>query len=148
MKTSTLFAISMVVLVGLCVLPGRVVATELIWVPVNPSFGGYAGNASWLMSSAQIQNKFQKQAEPYKVPERDMLEDFASRLNSQLLYQLANKIVGEAFGEEGLLPADQSEAHYTVGTFQVDVTTNLANIMVTLSDTSTGNTTIVEVPYY
>jgi curli production assembly/transport component CsgF len=134
--------------VGLLVPVGAATATELVWVPINPSFGGYAGNASWLMASAQAQNKFVKKADPYKPPASDPVKDFETRLNSQLLYQLASKIVSEAFGEDSLLPADQPEAHYSVGNFKVDISTDLTKIMITLTDTATGAATTVEVPYY
>jgi len=148
MRKSARYILGAVVFAGLVVPGGLATASELVWVPINPSFGGYAGNASWLMASAQIQNQHVKKAEPYKAPVSDPVKDFETRLNSQLLYQLASKLVNEAFGENSLLPTDQSEAHYSVGTFKVDVATDLSKISVTLTDTTTGNTTTVEIPYY
>jgi curli production assembly/transport component CsgF len=100
------------------------------------------------MASAQVQNRYVKKPEPYTPPKADPVADFETRLRSQLLYQLANKIVNEAFGEEGLLPPDDSEVRYSIGTFDVHVVTDLAKITVTLTDTTTGNSTTVEVPYF
>ena len=123
-------------------------ATELVWVPINPSFGGPSYNATWLMASAQAQNKLVEKTKPYTTSTIDPIEDFERRLNSQILYRLSNKIVDEAFGEEGLLPEGETQAQYTVGTFSVDITTDMAQITVRLTDITTGNTTTVEVPYF
>jgi curli production assembly/transport component CsgF len=123
-------------------------ATELVWVPINPSFGGPSYNATWLMASAQAQNKLVEKTKPYTTSTIDPIEDFERRLNSQILYRLSNKIVDEAFGEEGLLPEGETQAQYTVGTFSVGITTDMAQITVRLTDITTGNTTTVEVPYF
>ena len=121
-------------------------ATELVWAPINPSFvGGVWYNAQWLMSSAQIQNKHK---EPTPVTQKvDPFADFEYNLKRQYIYALSSKIINEAFGEEGLLPEGETEAHYTIGDFRVDITANGA-LNVVITDNSTGNTTSVEVPYY
>ncbi len=127
---------------------GVATASELVWVPINPSFGGPSYNATWLMASAQAQNKLVEKTKPYTAPQTDSIEDFEKRLNSQILYRLSAKIVDEAFGEEGLLPEGETEAQYTIGDFSVDISTDLGKITVKLSDISTGNSTTLEVPYY
>ena len=120
-------------------------ATELIWIPINPSFGGHPSNASWLMAQAQIQNKHKERVEP--TPRPDPFADFEYNLKRQYIYALSSKIINEAFGEEGLLPDGETEAHYTIGNFRVDITADGAlNVLIT--DNSTGSTTTVEVPYY
>ena len=134
---------------GLFLMPTSVAtATELVWVPLNPSFGGPVYNATWLMASAQAQNKLVEKAKPYTPTTTDVFADFERRLSSQILYTLSRKIVNEAFGEEGLLPEGEMEAQYTVGGLNVDITTDLVQIKVTLTDILTGNTTTVEVPYF
>ena len=148
MRRLAVYIIGVAVCAGLGVPAGVATASELVWVPINPSFGGPYYNATWLMNSAQTQNPFAKKADAYTQPATDPIKDFQTRLSSQLLYQLATKIVNEAFGENGLLPKDQPEAHYSVGTFKVDVATDLSKISVKLTDTTTGTTTTVEVPYY
>ncbi|MDH5364676.1 MAG: curli assembly protein CsgF, partial [Dehalococcoidia bacterium] len=85
---------------------------------------------------------------PYTPPTTDVFADFERRLSSQILYTLSRKIVEEAFGEVGLLPEGETQAQYTIGTFSVDITTDLAQITVTLTDILTGNTTSIEVPYF
>ena len=119
-------------------------ASELVWAPINPSFvGGLWYNASWLMSSAQVQNKHTEETTPYTTP--NLMADFESNLNRQLFSRLSTKILDEAFGEETTTPLQTGQ--YTVGDYTVDITTN-GNISVVITDNITGSTTTVEVPYY
>jgi len=123
-------------------------ASPLIWLPINPSFiGGSTFNAQWLMTSATAQNKHREKFAPYTAPTTDLMKDFQNSLNRQLLYRLASRILNEAFGEDSLLPVGETEGHYTVGDFTIDITTD-GQMGVTLTDTLTGNKTIIEVPYY
>jgi len=123
-----------------------VTATELVWIPINPSFGGYAGNASWLMASAQAQNDHVEEAEPYV--RSDPFEDFEYTLKRSYLSRLSQVIIDEAFEDvDGLLPEGETEAHYSVGDYTIDITTD-GVISVTIIDTLTGGTTTVEVPKY
>lgn len=118
-------------------------ATPLIYTPVNPSFGGSPFNAAWLMSSAQSQNKLTEKKEPWKMPERDPIEDFKNSLNRQILYNLSRKIIDGAFGEEGI-----TEGIYNLDDYIINVSSNNGGIKVILTDSITGNETIIEVPYY
>ena len=119
-------------------------ATELVFEFINPSFGGSPFNGQWLLAQAEAQNKHKEKKEPWRMPERDLIEDFESNLNRQILYRLSNKIIDSAFGEEGLDPGQ-----YTVGDYTIDVMVDaISGIKVTITDTVTGNTTTVKVPYY
>jgi curli production assembly/transport component CsgF len=140
----------MYVVVGIaCILflmpAGKAVATELVWVPLNPSFGGYAGNAAWLMSSAQAQNSHVAETAPYTRP--DPMDDFEYTLKRSYLSALSRKIMDEAFGEEGLLPEGETEVQYSLGDYTIDITTN-GMISIVITDIATGDTTTVEVPYF
>lgn len=128
---------------AICVLaPSRITgASPLIWIPINPSFGGSPYNASWLMASAQAQNKLVEKTTPYRF--RDTLEDFQNNLNRQILSRLSRRIVDAAFGEEGL-----DSGFYDLGDFTIDVTTDVDGIHVVITETQTGSETRVEVPYY
>lgn len=122
-------------------------ATELVWEFVNPSFGGSPFNGDWLLASAQAQNKHVEKAAS-QAGTASLLQDFENRLNSQILYRLSNKIIEEAFGEESLLPPGEDEASYTVGSFDVQITSDISGITVSLTDLTTGNSTTVQVPYF
>ena len=77
----------------------------------------------------------------------DPFEDFEYNLKQQYIYALSSKIIDEAFGEEGLLPEGQTEAHYAVGDFIIDINGN-GQLTIKITDLSTGSSTTVEVPYY
>jgi len=115
-------------------------ASELVYTPINPSFGGSPFNAQWLLNSAQAQNKFKEEGW-----QRDPLEDFQDMLARQILYRMSSNIIDEAFGEygEALQPG-----HYEIGNYTIDITTDGVVITVVIIDIVTGNTTSIEVPYY
>jgi curli production assembly/transport component CsgF len=119
-------------------------ASELVYVPDNPSFGGNPYNAQWMLSSAQSQNTLTEEnnADPLK---KDPLEDFKENLNRQILSRFSNEIVRAAFGDGG---EDLQEGHYQIGDYAIDVKPLTSNIRVEITDAVTGNQTVIEVPYY
>lgn len=120
-----------------------VLASSLVYTPINPSFGGSPFNAQWLMSSAQSQNKLTEHKEPWTMPKRDPVEDFKNSLNRQILYKLSRRIIDSAFGEEGF-----ESGHYDLEDYTIDVIITLDGIKIILIDSITGNETIIEIPYY
>lgn len=113
-------------------------ASELVYTPINPSFGGSPLNGQWLLNSAQAQNRFTE-----SLWQRDPLEDFQNMLTRQILYRMSRNIIDEAFGEDTLQPG-----HYEVGDYTIDITTDGQVVTVLITDTLTGNSTTIEVPYY
>lgn len=118
-------------------------ASELVYTPINPSFGGSSFNASWLMSQAESQNTFKDPSAQSYSSSSDPLENFEESLNRQILSRLASQIVREAFGENTL-----DEGHYEIGEYIIDVTPGDGGININITDHSTGNETTVIVPYY
>jgi len=134
---------------GLFLLPdGMATATEMVWVPINPSFGGPSYNATWLMASAQAQNKLVEKTTSYGTLERDLTAEFESRLYSQIMYGLANQIRYEIFGEpgtdEGLQVGETGHCEVTVGDNIIDISTIDG---ITVDITGPSGTTTVNVPY-
>jgi len=128
---------------GLFLLPAdAATATELVWTPINPSFGGQPYNGQWLLASANAQNKHADKQQPTDRV-GDLIQDFQANVQRQVLGRLADKIVSEAFGEEGL-----QQGHYNLGDFTVDVGADVSGINIVLIETLTGNRTILQVPYY
>jgi curli production assembly/transport component CsgF len=119
-------------------------AGELTYTPTNPSFGGNASNAQWLMNSAQIQNNYtdEEKEDAYKL---DPLQEFKNNLNRQILNKFSTEIVQAAFGEG---TDDLKEGHYQIGDYAIDVNPMNNDIRVIITDNLTGNQTIIEVPYY
>jgi len=118
-------------------------SSQLVWTPINPSFGGNPYNASWLMSSAQAQNTLEEKAAVSPYTERDPLEDFKNNLSRQVLSRLSSQLIRTAFGDKGVEPG-----HYEVGGFIIDITENISSIGIEILDPATGDQTIVEIPYY
>jgi len=88
------------ILLGLlCALMGSVPghATELIYVPTNPTFGGNPNNAAGLMAAAVAQNKHK--APPSET--KTAAERFAASVQSAVLTRLTSKAVGQLFDEDG-----------------------------------------------
>ena len=57
MKTKTFLQCTGILLLGFGS-GGLVQATELVYTPVNPSFGGNPLNGTWLLNNAQAQNDY------------------------------------------------------------------------------------------
>ena len=127
---------------ALFLMPGRPAnATELIYTPVNPSFGGSPFNGAWLLQSATLQNKFQE-GRPLRVP-KSPLERFTEQLEYSVFSRMANRIVDTAFGEDTLQPGE-----YIFGNYKISVTTDASGITTIITEISTGNTTTIQIPYY
>ncbi len=138
MKRLLLIGVS---LIGVLFLLDAAFATELVYVPVNPSFGGNPANGQWLMNSASAQNKFKDTSTA--TQQKSPFQSFEDNLNRELLSRLAQKIVDMAFGEGGLQPGT-----YLIGGYTIDVGTDSNGITVVITDPATGNTSTIQIPYY
>ena len=130
-------------LVGiLFLMPGSMAtATELIYTPINPSFGGNPLYGTFLLNQATLQNKF-KEARPLREP-KSSLERFTEQLEYRVFHQIADRIVKTAFGEDTLQPGE-----YVFGNYKISVTTDASGITTVITEISTGNTTTIQIPYY
>ncbi len=105
-------------------------ATELVYTPVNPAFGGNYLNGSYLLSNAAAQNSY-KNGSGYTPP--TALERLASSLESRLMSQLFNDA---ANGGEGYLKTND---------FEIQVVNEDGTLLVHIKDLATGETTVIEV---
>ncbi len=111
-------------------LSSSVAATQLVYEPVNPAFGGHYLNGSYLLANAQAQNDHSG-GSGYTPP--TALERLASSLQSRLMSQLFNDA---ANGGEGYLKTDD---------FEINVVNEDGSLIVHITDLLTGETTIIEV---
>lgn len=85
---------------------------ELVYQPVNPSFGGNPFNSSHLMGLANTQNMHQPGSEA-----RSSLDDFTRRIQSALLSrvstEIANQILGEDAADSGSFVVDDTTISFT-----------------------------------
>ena len=83
-------------------------ATEMVYAPVNPSFGGNPNNASGLLAVAQAQNGF-------KAPTKSALDTFNANLQSAILSRLTSESLTLMFGKSStLVPGVYDTAGYTI----------------------------------
>jgi curli production assembly/transport component CsgF len=115
-------------------------AQDFIYQPKNPAFGGgNPFNYSWLQASAAAQNTIPDPVQATTA--QDPLAQFAANLNQQVLSQLTNRLIASQFGTGAIQPGS-----YNVGGYQVQVTQGTSGVVVTVTDTGTGNQTTITIP--
>lgn len=136
------FLFSLILLSFLPFFSSEVKAQDFVYEPKNPAFGGSYLNYSWLLNSAQSQNKLEDPTQTNAYG-RDALTDFEESLNRQILNQLSRKIVENQFGEDGL-----QDGQYILGNYQINIGSDESGVNININDTGTGNSTTVVVPYF
>lgn len=81
---------------------------------------------------------------PYD-PWEDPMERFEEMLSTQVFSRISRMIVEELFGDE---EGDFQAGQYIFGNYVIDITSDGQFITVIMTDTLTGNQTIIQVPYY
>lgn len=117
-----------ILLAGL-LLSSTVTATELVYTPVNPSFGGSPLNGAWLLGNAQAQNdtKDPDAIDRSSLGGTSALDRFTSQLESRLLGDLLNDA------------RDGKTGSVTTDDFIVNVINDdLGNLVVSITDRLTG----------
>lgn len=102
-----------IILVALS-LQAAAMATELIYTPNNPTFGGNPNNGPVLLQDAQAQNRS-------TAPTLTPLQRFQTNLQQAILNNLANQIKTDLFGTNG---TSITPGVYTAGNYTVTVTDN------------------------
>ena len=105
-------------------------ASELVYYPVNPSFGGNPNNASGLLSVAQAQNHF-------KATPDSPLKTFNDNLQRAIFSRLSSDALTALFGKgSGLVPGS-----YETAGFLIKVTdTGGGSLTIETTDKSSGAT--------
>jgi curli production assembly/transport component CsgF len=134
MKTKTFLQCTGILLLGFGS-GGLIQATELVYTPVNPSFGGNPLNGTWLLNNAQAQNDYDDPDLPNRtaVAGTTALERFTSQLQSRLLGQVLDNI---SSGNSGSLSTDA---------FIVNVVDDSGALTIEVTDRSTGEVSEIQV---
>lgn len=120
-------------------------ATELVYVPMNPSFGGNPNNGIVLLNSANAINKHKDPAAttPGVATQKTALQSFNETLERAILGQLASaaaqKLGGGVTG--GLAPGVVETGNFIIKISDLGGGT----LLVTTTDKTTGSTTSFEV---
>ncbi|MBB1291463.1 curli assembly protein CsgF [Pseudoalteromonas sp. SR41-4] len=125
-------------------LPLSVSATELVYTPINPSFGGSPLNASMLLNKAQAQNK-------HKAPiiEQSYAEKFQDSLERTYLNRMVREITDIAFGEDIDESIFNQDSIFLSGDYEIQViTSTVDSITVRITNTNDNSVVVIEVPRF
>lgn len=130
---------------------GTIFATELVYTPINPSFGGNPLNGSFLLSKANSQN-----AHSASFNERSYDERLQESLERAYINRIVREITDLAFGEQELdengnpiQSIFDQDSLFVSGDFQVElITSNPDSIIVNITNLVTGEVTVVEIPRF
>ncbi|MEM9102139.1 MAG: curli assembly protein CsgF [Pseudomonadota bacterium] len=128
-------------------LTSKTMASELIYTPINPTFGGNPLNGSFLLGKAQSQNDHTEENDLLSsLNTSDPLSRFQEDLERTILNNIAREISQRAFGgEEG----DGEITSYNTEQYTIVVdTADSTRVVVNITNNETGETTIIEVPVF
>lgn len=112
----------------------NVIASELIYTPVSPSFGGHPLNSGHLFNTANAINDYSGPERDYGFEEQSALERLTSSLESRLISQILSDA---SDGKTGQLITDD----FTVNVVEGD---NGA-LLIHLVDNKTGESSTIQV---
>ncbi|KAA3610550.1 MAG: curli production assembly/transport component CsgF [Calditrichaeota bacterium] len=132
-----------VVCISFLFMSGNLVGGEMVYKPINPSFGGNSFNGSWLLSSAQAQNNITEKITDSRL-ERNELDDFKENLNRQILSRLSRELIANIFGEDSFA----EEGRFELGDFIIDVLPGTDGLNINIIDVANAGETNIVIPYY
>jgi curli production assembly/transport component CsgF len=118
--------------------PVNYARADLIYRPINPSFGGDPFNSNHLQGLAGTQNAFKAES---KAKTQSATDRFLSMLQSRLYSALAGQVADAIFGENA-----QPTGTITFDDQQVSFNNNGVEIEITILNISTGEVTNITVP--
>lgn len=139
----TLLPLAPTLLAGALLAPAQ--ATELVYTPVNPSFGGSPLNGQWLLNSAQITNKHtdpDAQDLGSAFEQRTPFQDFNDQLERSVLSRLASAASSQFVDSNGkFVPGTFETGSFTVSVVDVGG----GALTITTTDRITGASTTFRV---
>ena len=127
-------------------------ASELVYTPINPSFGGNPLNGSFLLGKAQSQNKHKA-----PVSRKSYAERFQESLERAYINKMVREITELSFNETCDPSADPScepnlfaeDSTFVSGDYEIQVlTSSTDSITVQITHLETGEITLIEVPRF
>ena len=123
---------------------------DIVFKPLNPSFGGSSFNSAHLLGLANAQNQPKRKAEEKAKAEaraaaqarqRSQSDRFVQLLQSRLYSSLAGQVSEAIFGENA-----QDDGRIVFQDQEVTWTNNGTEIVLNITDFSTGQTSEVIIP--
>lgn len=141
MKTCRFAALVIFALtVPLCFSASGAAAQDMVYQPINPTFGGNPFNSAHLLGVAGAQNKTR---EPNTATTNSQADIFARQLQSRLLSALSSQIVDAIFGEN-----PQESGTITFGGQTIRFERGIDSVNLTITDDGTGEVTTIVVPTF
>lgn len=125
---------------------GSALATEMVYYPLNPSFGGNPLNGQVLLNSALATNRHTDpdmlDAANTGIEQQSPLEAFQATLERSILSRLASSATSKIVGEDGkLIPGSLQTEN-----FNIDITDVGGGLLsITTVDRTTGGSTVFQV---
>jgi curli production assembly/transport component CsgF len=117
-------------------------ATDLVYTPVNPAFGGSPLNGSMLLGVAQATSKHKDPQADFGLGRQSPLEQFSDTLERSILSQLSAAAVSRVMGPNGGLQPGTVET----GNFRITIADAGGGVLtITTTDKVTGATTSFQV---
>ena len=137
-------------IIALCTGAQMAVAQDLVYTPINPSFGGSPLNSSHLMATAGAQRTAtarDARSDPilgsggFDTPGSSTADLFVRQLEGRLLSALAGQVTEAIFGDN-----PQDSGLVTFGTTTVEFQRTLDSIRLVIIDSIDGTVTEIVVP--
>jgi curli production assembly/transport component CsgF len=113
-------------------------ASDLVYTPNNPSFGGNPFNSSHLLGVANAINRYK---DPSAISSSDPAAQFLRTLQSRLLSALATQITDIIFGENA-----QTSGLIKFGDQEIAFVRGIESVTLTISNNADGSVTEIVVP--
>jgi curli production assembly/transport component CsgF len=122
----------------LSALPVSATASELVYTPINPSFGGNPFNSAHLLGVATAQSKYK---DPTALNSSDPASQFLRTLQSRLLSSLATQITDVIFGDNA-----QQSGLIRFGDQEISFVRGIDSVTLTITNNADGSVTVIVVP--
>ncbi|RIA43567.1 curli production assembly/transport component CsgF [Hephaestia caeni] len=111
---------------------------DIVYQPINPSFGGNPFNSAHLLGVASAQNKYK---DPNAITSQDPASQFLRTLQSRLLSSLATQITDVIFGENA-----QDSGVIQFGDQVISFVRGVDSVTLTITNNADGSVTEIIVP--
>jgi len=121
---------------------GTACAQDMVYQPVDPSFGGNPFNSAHLLGIANSQNNY-KDPKATTSTSGSQADIFARQLQSRLLSALSSQIVDAIFGEN-----PQERGTISFGGQTIDFNRSLDEVTLNIRNDDTGEVTTIVIPTF
>lgn len=117
--------------------------SELVYTPVNPSFGGSPLNGSFLLGKAQAQNKHKS-----PINKKSFEEKVSDAIERATISDIVRKYKDTVLGENAVVNNGE-DTSFVSGDYQIDIlASNSDTITIQITDLLSGKLTVIEIPKF